>query len=158
MFTHGDEFDGRMSALGAEGTGFNSRVPDQIDLGFEPMHNRCMPILDENKRREYQKLYHLKTWNKRKFKHGLLRRKREKGLSDWLREYKKGIICEVCGENYAGCLDFHHKNPKEKDSAVSDLVARGYGRGTILKEIEKCVVLCKNCHVKIHDRKNQMRD
>lgn len=45
VFTHGDEFDGRMSALGAEGTGFNSRVPDQIDLGFEPMHNRCVPVL-----------------------------------------------------------------------------------------------------------------
>ena len=26
----GDEFDGRMSALGAEGTGFNSRVPDKL--------------------------------------------------------------------------------------------------------------------------------
>lgn len=46
VFTHGDEFDGRMSALGAEGTGFNSRVPDQIDLGFEPMHNRCVPVLE----------------------------------------------------------------------------------------------------------------
>lgn len=30
MSIYGDEFDGRMSALGAEGTGFNSRVPDKI--------------------------------------------------------------------------------------------------------------------------------
>jgi hypothetical protein len=112
-----------------------------------------MPILDEDKRREYQKLYHLKTWRKRKIKHGLLKRKREQNLVNWLREYKKGIICEACGEDCACCLDFHHKNPKEKDSAVSDLVAKGYGIETILREIKKCTVLCKNCHAKIHDRK-----
>jgi hypothetical protein len=112
-----------------------------------------MPILDAVRRREYQRLYHLKTWNKRKIRHGLLKRKREQNLVSWLREYKKGIICEVCGEKYAGCLDFHHKNPKEKDSTVSDLVAKGYGMKTIFREIKKCVVLCKNCHAKIHDRK-----
>jgi hypothetical protein len=61
-----------------------------------------------------------------------------------LRDYKKGIICEVCGENHPCCLDFHHKNIKGKDSTVSDLVAKGYGRETILREIKKCIVLCKN--------------
>lgn len=109
-----------------------------------------MPILDKDKRQKYQKLYHLKTWNKRRVRHGLLKRKRERDLSDWLSEYKKGLICERCGESCSGCLDFHHKNPKEKDNAVSDLVAKGYGRETIFREIRKCIVLCKNCHVKIH--------
>jgi len=56
--------------------------------------------LDEAKRRDYQRLYHLKTWSRRKVGHGLLKRKREQNLVNWLREYKKGIICEVCGENY----------------------------------------------------------
>lgn len=142
-----------MLALGARGTGSNSRVPDRIDTWFEPIYNWSMPILDEAKRRDYQRLYHLKTWSRRKVRYGLLKRKREQNLVNWLREYKKGIICEVCGENYPGCLDFHHKNPEEKDSAVSDLVAKGYGMETILREIKKCVVLCKNCHTKIHDRK-----
>jgi len=59
----------------------------------------------------------------------------------------------MCGESYAGCLDFHHKNPEEKANTVSDLVAKGYGKETILREIEKCVVLCKNCNAKIHERK-----
>ena len=112
-----------------------------------------MPILDVVKRREYQKIYHLKTWNKRKIRYGLLKRKREQNIVNWLKEYKKGIICEVCGEKHPCCLDFHHNNLKEKDNTVSDLVAKGYGRDTILREMKKCMVLCKNCHAKIHDRR-----
>jgi len=74
-------------------------------------------------------------------------------LVRWLIEYKKGKICAVCGENYASCLDFHHNSPKEKAGTISDLVAKGYSIETILREIQKCTVLCKNCHVKIHSRK-----
>lgn len=111
-----------------------------------------MPILDKEKRREYQRQYHLKTWSRRKDKLRLLKQKREESLVCWLKEYKKSIICEVCGERHPGCLDFHHKNPREKMSTISNLVTKGYGKETILKEIKKCRVLCKNCHVKVHDR------
>jgi hypothetical protein len=142
-----------MLALGARGTGFNSRVPDKIDFGFVPPYNWYMPILDEKRRREYQKLYHLKTWDKRKSRHKILKRVREQVLVKWLIEYKDGKQCEVCGEDYYRCLDFHHKNPTEKFDTVSDLVAKGYGRETILNEIKKCSILCKNCHVKLHDKR-----
>ncbi|KKQ91550.1 MAG: hypothetical protein UU16_C0024G0005 [Candidatus Woesebacteria bacterium GW2011_GWA2_40_7] len=111
-----------------------------------------MPIVGEKKRKEYQRLYHLKTWNKRRSKHKFLKRKREQDLVKWLAEYKEGKCCEICGESYPKCLDFHHKDHKEKIGAVSDLVAKGYGRETILREIGKCLILCKNCHVKIHDK------
>ncbi len=141
-----------MLALGARGTGFNSRVPDLIDFKIEPIHNRFIPILDINKRREYQRLYHLKTWDKRKIRHKLLKQIREQELSKWLSEYKKSMFCEVCGESYSRCLDFHHDNGEDKINNVSDLTAKGYGKATIIKEIKKCRVLCKNCHVKIHDK------
>lgn len=111
-----------------------------------------MPILDGKKRREYQRLYHLRTWDKRKIRHKFLKQKREKDLVIWLKRYKNGKICEICGESYEGCLDFHHRNSKEKSRAISDLVAKGYGKTTILSEIMKCAVLCKNCHAKVHDR------
>jgi hypothetical protein len=126
-----------MSALGAEGTGSNSRVPDKIDGKFEPLYNWFMPILDDDRRREYQRLYHLKTWNKRKGKNKSLKRRREQNLVSWLKEYKKSIICEVCGESYAGCLDFHHRNPKEKVNTISDLVAKGYGKKDYLERNRK---------------------
>ncbi len=109
-----------------------------------------MPIRDKERAREYQKLYHLRTWGKRKAQHKLLKDKRKRELVNWLKEYKKGISCEDCGESYPECLDFHHKNPKNKINTISDLVIRGYAKATILMEIKKCLVLCKNCHVKLH--------
>ena len=138
----------------AEAVSSNLATPTYIDTKrFEPNNNRCMPIVDIEKSREYQRLYHLKTWNKRKARHKILKRKREKELGMWLSEYKRNIFCIVCGENHPGCLDFHHQNPRNKMDTVSDLVSRGYGRRTILQEIEKCIVVCKNCHVKLHDGK-----
>jgi len=111
-----------------------------------------MPIIDKEKAREYQRLYHLKTWSKRKNRHKILKDKRNGELESWLREYKRTILCSVCGENHPACLDFHHKNPQNKINTISDLVNRGYSKETIFREINKCIVLCKNCHAKLHSR------
>lgn len=137
----------------AEVVSSNLATPTNLDTGFEPTNNRYMPIIDKEKAREYQRLYHLRTWEKRKTRHKILKLKRERELGIWLSEYKKNIICTICGESYPGCLDFHHKNPEDKVDTISDLVSRGYGMKTILREIKKCVVVCKNCHVKLHDGK-----
>ena len=46
-------------------------------------------------------------------------------------------------------LDFHHINPEEKDFMLSD-------RNLILdwneikKELDKCILVCSNCHREIH--------
>ena len=56
--------------------------------------------------------------------------------------------CIICGEKETACLDFHHLNPSEKDFQVSALNNKGLK--TILAEIEKCVILCANCHRKLH--------
>lgn len=45
-------------------------------------------------------------------------------------------------------LDFHHLNPSEKDLEVS-LLTR-YSTKRVKDEIRKCVVLCANCHRKLH--------
>jgi hypothetical protein len=61
-------------------------------------------------------------------------------------EYKKNIGCNICGENMSVCLQFHHKNPENKYKGInqtSDVEI-------IKKEIEKCSVLCANCHTDIH--------
>ena len=43
-------------------------------------------------------------------------------------------------------LDFDHIDPKTKAFNVSDCVRRGMSRKTVLAEIQKCQVLCANCH------------
>jgi 5-methylcytosine-specific restriction endonuclease McrA len=68
---------------------------------------------------------------------------------DLLREWKKSQQCLVCGEKDDVCFDLHHLDPLEKEGAVSDLV-RQYGPDRLMKEVEKCVVLCANCHRKVH--------
>lgn len=64
-------------------------------------------------------------------------------------EYKRNLSCKICGETSEECLDFHHLDPKEKDLAVSALINRSSWE-VILSEIEKCIVLCANCHRKVH--------
>lgn len=64
-------------------------------------------------------------------------------------EYKRGLNCQECGENHIACLDFHHKNPDEKEFEIS----QRYGTKSIeiiMNEIAKCDVLCANCHRKLH--------
>lgn len=65
-----------------------------------------------------------------------------------LNEYKLGKACICCGEDEPACLDFHHLDPNEKDFTVTQSMNRKWE--SILAEIQKCVVLCANCHRKVH--------
>ena len=56
------------------------------------------------------------------------------------------LKCKICGFNHPAALDFHHINPKEKFKTVSDLKWSGCSHETFIAEIEKCDVLCSNCH------------
>lgn len=54
--------------------------------------------------------------------------------------------CLKCSEKEPAALDFHHI--KGKDMLISQM--RGRNRDKILEEIAKCVILCANCHRKVH--------
>jgi hypothetical protein len=62
-----------------------------------------------------------------------------------IREIKLQKGCVKCGykEHYAA-LDFHHRNPKTKSFNISE--KKTVGKNILLKEIEKCDILCVNCH------------
>jgi len=68
----------------------------------------------------------------------------------FIEELKKSLFCKECKNNNPVVLDFHHKNPTEKDFSIGDAVRAGYSKERILKEIEKCDVLCANCHRILH--------
>jgi len=67
-----------------------------------------------------------------------------------INEIKREIGCNNCDENDPCCLDFHHKDPSEKTSGISELVHACYSIDCILEEVEKCIILCSNCHRKLH--------
>lgn len=68
----------------------------------------------------------------------------------WFTEYKTHCECFICGENHIATLEFHHMNPEEKDTNISDMMRCAYSYKNLFKELEKCVCLCANCHKKLH--------
>ena len=67
-------------------------------------------------------------------------------------DYKIKHGCYICGESEPVCLDFHHKNPNEKRIEVALGIYR-HSIETLQKEIDKCILLCSNCHRKVHHGK-----
>ncbi len=64
-------------------------------------------------------------------------------------EYKGGS-CVVCGYNkYSGALDFHHVDKSKKDFAISQYKIKQLD-DKIKTELDKCILVCANCHREIH--------
>ena len=60
-----------------------------------------------------------------------------------------GGKCKVCGYNKYPCsLDFHHLDGDEKDDNFSTHLYWSWDR--LQKELDKCVLLCSNCHRAVH--------
>jgi hypothetical protein len=76
--------------------------------------------------------------------------KRTNEIREWFQEYKTTLKCSKCGESHVACLDFHHVDPKSKDIEICLCIARGWTKERIMNEIAKCIVLCSNCHRKLH--------
>ena len=57
--------------------------------------------------------------------------------------------CIQCGEPDPVILEFQHRHGKEKEMAGVVMVAGGYPIAKIQAEIDKCSVLCANCHRRV---------
>ncbi len=75
--------------------------------------------------------------------------KRRKRLKEMALKYKGGK-CILCGYNRcSSALDFHHIHAKSKEFGVSlDGLTRSWER--IKNELDKCILVCANCHREIH--------
>lgn len=71
-------------------------------------------------------------------------------INTYIREYKVSMGCYECGIHDPDILLFHHINPDNKVASISDMVRDGALVSEIADEIRKCVVVCWNCHRKIH--------
>lgn len=64
----------------------------------------------------------------------------------------KGGECQHCG--YSGCngaLEFHHIDESKKSFSIGN---KGYTKSwlKIKEELDKCILLCANCHREEHER------
>jgi hypothetical protein len=68
-------------------------------------------------------------------------------------EYKGGE-CERCGyKKCQGALEFHHKDPSQKDFTIAHAKQRCFNE-EIKRELDKCILLCSNCHRETHEEMN----
>lgn len=73
---------------------------------------------------------------------------------EWRRRVKLKLIvgfggrCAICKTSgHPIIFDFHHLNPIEKDFAISSRI-RAWKQ--VVEEVQKCVMLCSNCHRLLH--------
>ena len=61
-----------------------------------------------------------------------------------------GGKCTLCGYNKCiQALEFHHKDPSEKDFGIAESgLTRSFDKIKI--ELDKCILVCSNCHKEIH--------
>jgi hypothetical protein len=102
--------------------------------------SKCKSCISKYKKSRYSKdrLSAILNAKKQKEKH-----------RQWYIDFKKGLKCIRCGFDNSFALDFHHRDPNEKYMNVSQMV-NNYSKDVILNEIEKCDVLCANCHAIEH--------
>ena len=98
--------------------------------------------------REYYQRNRTHLLNKQREKNRRFAESRRK----WITAYKKTLECVRCGENHPATLTFHHKNSSKKSFEIANAIRFGVSLKRLITEIEKCEVLCANCHAKEHWR------
>lgn len=80
----------------------------------------------------------------------IARDRQQSNIIKALKVLDRTYSCEICkyDKNYAA-IDFHHKNPADKDMNIRDLKSHSVDR--LVLELDKCMVLCSNCHRELHN-------
>lgn len=95
---------------------------------------------------EWEELTGQQRWYYKNRRERIERKDRRRDeMRQWLHTYKQDHCeCARCGESRPPCLDFHH--PGEKKDNISTMVVDGYSKQSVKDEIDRCLVLCANCH------------
>jgi hypothetical protein len=98
----------------------------------------------------YMREYRARPGNERKNTESVKRWrvKKKRGLVEYL-----GSRCTKCGVCDLRVLQFHHRDPALKSFAISDIFYRpkDYSDEQIKAELDKCDLLCANCHITHHN-------
>lgn len=105
-----------------------------------------MPYKDIIKQKQAQHESYLRNKEKTRKKVQSLRANHR----EWYNALMKDKCCTYCPENCIPCLDWHHLDPSTKNENISKMMNSCRTFNTILEEMNKCIVVCSNCHRKIH--------
>lgn len=116
-------------------------IPDMIRLKVKPEKlieeiNKCDCLCSNCHRKHHHKNFSSKFW---KIK--------------YVQNIKNNSSCIKCSESHWSCLDFHHKNSENKVLNIGAMLRdKKYTIEDIQAEIDKCEIICSNCHRKEHIR------
>jgi 5-methylcytosine-specific restriction endonuclease McrA len=78
-------------------------------------------------------------------------------VKNWRQNTKRRMVqamggrCAVCHYNFCmDALEFHHKDPAQKDFTLGNIRATPKAWKHIVEELKKCVLLCSRCHKEVH--------
>jgi hypothetical protein len=110
------------------------------------------PEVRKKKQKEYVDTYYEKN------KEAIIAASRESARTykeKW-RGYKATLACVQCGQNHPATFDFHHIDRSTKEASINKLIKnRAFKRA--MEEVQKCVVLCANCHRIHHHNEHQAK-
>lgn len=123
------------------------RYKEKIEYGEHRFCPRCKSLCDVNnfynRRDKKNASVYCKNCTNNQTK------ERQQNVKKQMIDYKGGK-CELCQySKYQGALEFHHLDPNEKDFNLSNLKNYKFD-DVIKKELDKCVLVCANCHREIH--------
>ena len=78
-------------------------------------------------------------------------------VSKWRATLKTKVLralggqCCICGyDKCPSAIDFHHLDPTVKEITFSQLLTKNPKWEAVVKEMDKCIALCANCHREVH--------
>lgn len=101
-----------------------------------------------NQRWERKNPNYIKQWKKDNIQKVKLYYQKDKNKAQKILKGLKINGCAICGYNRCdAALDFHHANPEDKKFSI---IRCNIGRKNLMLELNKCILLCKNCHMEKH--------
>ena len=103
-----------------------------------------MPYKDRNKQKEYQQKHHQRTKKKKSKQQNQRKDKRQHLVLEEMQ--RRGGKCAKCGFSDIRALDWHHLDPNEKVNSISEMVRDRVSMDKLQVELDKCELICANCH------------
>jgi hypothetical protein len=103
-------------------------------------------MLTKEQKAEYQRKWYQKNKEKHKANSIKNRHKTIVLAREFIKELKEKTPCVDCKGNFPSCaMDFDHLSD-DKSYSIGWMVQQGYSIAAIQLEIDKCELVCANCH------------
>lgn len=126
-----------------------------IDEFEKPSKSICL-VCSPPKETQYRSKEHAEIARKRAREHYYHNREKKKAQVAKYQWDKKlaalailGGKCQECGFSHPAALQFHHRDPEQKEFSLSTktfAMPKKFPWERVLIEIQKCDLLCANCH------------